>query len=526
MARPARPARDEVELLIRSRYPCLCLVTSEEDRAEELLVQVAKALRRKLYVWTMTRGWTHEGQSVELSTGSFALVETGAARGKPRSLKLDAALDELMDHGRDRELVLYFKDLATYFDEPDKVRKLADTIALGQRWTLVFSASGVDLPGLLEKEVTLVEVPLPSEAELRELLMRHLRRLARDQGSKLRVPERLVEHVVRAALGLTWRQADCAFRLAVENDHAFTEEDLDAISDTKRQVIRKTGILEYYEHQESLGQVGGLDQLKAWLEQRQGAFSDAARAYGLPQPKGVFLLGVQGCGKSLVAKAIASHWHMPLLRMDVGALFSSFMGKSEQNMRTAFRVAESVSPAVLWIDEVEKGFAGLEGSGASDAGTSKRVFASFLTWMQEKTHPVFVVATANSIEQLPPELLRKGRFDEIFFVDLPTELERREILGIHLGRKGRDPARYDVSGLAGLAQGLSGAELEEAVVSAMYEAFPQGREFTTADLARAIQQTVPISRTMAEKIAHLREWARSRARWATTPELPVRELGT
>lgn len=512
--------RDELELLIRSSYPCLCLLTSEEDRALDVLRIVAERLRCELWIWSMTEGWTdREGTSIELQTGTYALVDTGQAKGKPSSTKLEPALQELLDHARERQALLFFKDLGAFLDEPRAARKLMDVIMADQPWTVVFSSPGVDLPALLEKEVTLVELPLPDAKELRKLLMGHLRGLAKTNSAKLRVPEKLIEQVVRAGLGLTRRQASLAFRLACENDQAFTEADLHVISDMKRQVIRKTGILEYCEHEESLARVGGLDQLKSWLGQRTNAFSDAAREYGLPQPKGVFLLGVQGCGKSLIAKAIASHWHMPLLRMDVGALFSSFMGKSEQNMRKAFRIAESVSPAVLWIDEIEKGFAGLEGSGSSDAGTSKRVFASFLTWMQEKKEPVFVVATANSIENLPPELLRKGRFDEIFFVDLPTEQERHQILQIHLERKKRDPARFDVPGLARLATGLSGAELEQAVVAAMYDAFPQGgREFTTTDLAYAIQNTVPISRTMSEKIARLRSWARTRARWATTPQ--------
>jgi AAA+ superfamily predicted ATPase len=511
--------QEQLEQLVRANYPCLCLVTAEEDRAEELLAHAGKRLGRSLYVWSMTEGWTHMGQPIEIKSQNYQILERGQKSSeKVSSEKLDPALRELFEHARSRELIVYLKDLPAFFDEPRVLRKLHDALSGPYPWTIVFSSASLELPPLLEKEIQIVEVPLPNEKELNAILMKQLRSLARDSPGKLQVPKRLISQVVQAALGMTQRQAQNVFRLACMNDGAFTEEDLDLISDMKRQTVRKSGILEYEDHDQSFRDVGGLDQLKSWLELRREAFGEAARAYGLPQPKGVFLLGVQGCGKSLVAKAVASHWHMPLLRLDVGALFSSFMGRSEENMRAAFRVAESIAPAVLWVDEIEKGFAGLGGSGNSDAGTSKRVFASFLTWMQEKTAPVFVVATANSIEHLPPELLRKGRFDEIFFVDLPTERERRQIFQIQLGRKGRQPQAYDLEGLAKIAAGLSGAEIEQAVVSAMYRAFPEGREFDSQDIASAIQATVPISRTLGEKIQELRAWANERARPATTPE--------
>ena len=508
----------ELEQLVRANYPCLCLATAEEDRVEHLLDRVGARVGRPLYVWSMTRGWTHKDQPIEIQSQSYQLVETGRDAKKVDSEKLDPALCELFEHARTKELIVYLKDLPAFFDEPRVLRKLYDAFSGDSPWTIVFSSASLGLPPLLEKEILIVEVPLPDEAELKSLLMSQLRSLARGSKGKLQVPKRLIDQVVQAALGMTQRQAENVFRLACMNDGAFTEEDLDLIADMKRQTVRKSGILEYEDHNLSFRDVGGLDQLKGWLELRREAFGEAARSYGLPQPKGVFLLGVQGCGKSLVAKAVASHWHMPLLRLDVGALFSSYMGRSEENMRAAFRVAESIAPAVLWIDEIEKGFAGLGGSGDSDAGTSKRVFASFLTWMQEKTAPVFVVATANSIEHLPPELLRKGRFDEIFFVDLPTEAERRHIFQIQLARKGRRPEDYDLDGLAEVSEGHSGAEIEQAVVSAMYRAFPEGREFDSQDVASAIKATVPISQTLGEKIGELRAWARARARLATTPE--------
>jgi len=509
---------DELDLLVRSGYPCVALLSSEEDRCAELIDTVAQRLGRKVYTWSMTEGWTIDGTKTELQSEGLAL-KPASGKAVRSTFPIDA-MQELLDFGRKRQLLLVFKDLQEFFDEPKVVRKLADVLEARQPWTVLFVTPHVNLPSLLEKVITLLEVPLPGEAELRDVLLNNLRRLAREHKGRFQVPQRLIESVVRAALGLTRRQANWVFQMAVEDDNEFTERDLDLISAQKRQIISKSGVLEYCAHGEDLTQVGGLDGLKTWLLQRQDAFSDKARAYGLPQPKGVFLLGVQGCGKSLISKAIASYWHMPLLRLDVGALFSSYMGKTEENLRNSLRVAESIAPCVLWIDEIEKGFAGAGGSGNTDAGTTARTFGSFVTWMQEKTAPVFIVATANSIENLPPELLRKGRFDEIFFVDLPTPRERVDIFGIQLQRRERDPAAYDLDALAQAADGFSGAEIEEAIVAAMYTAFPEDREFADADVLRALSETAPLSQTMADKIQHLRQWARKRARWATTQGPP------
>jgi SpoVK/Ycf46/Vps4 family AAA+-type ATPase len=503
----------ELELLIRSAFRCLGLVSPEEDRCTELTVAAAKRVGRPVYVWSLTSGWTlADGTPIDPRTGSYQLAGEASP---PRRPSLADALLEVRDHARGRPLVLLLRDLTTCFDEPKVVRALLDVVSAREEWTVVFSAAAIKLPGALEKEVALVDVPLPDEQELHEVLMKNLRSLASSRGT-FKVPQQLLENVVRAALGLTRRQADAVFRRAIQDDNEFTEDDLDRIAAQKRQIIAQSGVLEFVEQREDLRSVGGLDGLKGWLRQRQSAFSERARAYGLPQPKGMFLLGVQGCGKSLVSKAIASYWHMPLLRLDVGALFSSYIGKTEENLRNSLRVAESIAPCALWVDEIEKGFAGVSGSGSADAGTSARVFGSFITWMQEKSKPVFVVATANSIEHLPPELLRKGRFDEIFFVDLPTPRERLDILRIHIERRGRQARRYDLERLAHASEGFSGAELEQAIVAAMYRAFPEEREFTTADLLQAIAETVPLSRTMADKLSHLRSWAGQRARWATT----------
>jgi SpoVK/Ycf46/Vps4 family AAA+-type ATPase len=286
------------------------------------------------------------------------------------------------------------------------------------------------------------------------------------------------------------------------------------ILEEKKRVIRKSGILEYHDAQQNLSDVGGLEHLKEWIRKRSVAFSEQARSFGLPPPKGVLLLGVQGCGKSLSAKAISQVWNLPLLRLDMGRIFSSLVGSSEENMRRAISTAESVAPAILWIDEIEKAFAGTRG-GDSDAGTSSRVFGTFLTWLQEKSAPVFVIATANNIATLPPELLRKGRLDEIFFVDLPTPEERKEIFRIHLRQRRRAPEAVDLDALAAASEGFSGSEIEQAVVAALYDAFDHGRDLTTDDLLKATTASIPLSKTMKEEIDRLRRWAGDRARNAS-----------
>jgi SpoVK/Ycf46/Vps4 family AAA+-type ATPase len=273
--------------------------------------------------------------------------------------------------------------------------------------------------------------------------------------------------------------------------------------------------LEYFASEEKLENVGGVENLKQWLVKRSKAFTEKAADFGLPAPKGVLLLGVQGCGKSLCAKAVSSLWKLPLLRFDVGRMFGSLVGSSEENMRRAISTAESVSPAILWVDEIDKAFAGSVSGGASDGGTASRVFGTFLTWLGDKTTPVFVIATANDISHLPPELLRKGRLDEIFFVDLPTEGERREIFRIHLEKKGRVPDGFDLATLARHCEGFSGAEIEQAIVSGLFDAFSQGGELNTAILLNSLTETVPLSKTMSEELNRLRNWSQGRARPAS-----------
>ena len=334
---------------------------------------------------------------------------------------------------------------------------------------------------------------------------------------------------MESALGLTVMEARLAFAKAIIQNRKLTEEEIPMIIAEKEQIIKKSGLLEYFHPKEYLTSVGGLDNLKEWIHKRGQAYSDDARAFGLNIPRGVLLLGIPGCGKSLTAKAIANEWKFPLLRFDLGKVFGGIVGESERNIRYALDVAKTISPCVLWIDEIEKGLSGSQSSGRTDGGTSARVFGTFLTWMQEKKEPVFVVATANDISSLPPELLRKGRFDEIFFVDLPSAKERENIFNIHLSNKKRDAKKLglNMAELVKKTEGFSGAEIEEVVNEALFNAYAAGQsDLQQENLLECISATSPLSRTMAETIANLRKWAEQRARMASKekPE-EVQELG-
>ena len=365
-----------------------------------------------------------------------------------------------------------------------------------------------NIPIELEKEVAVLDYPLPDMSELNLVLTQQL------EASRNRRPTTETrEKLLKATLGLTRDEAEKVYRKAQVTAGRLTETEVDIVLSEKKQLIRRNGILEYIEEDETLDSVGGLEELKRWLRQRSNAFTERAREYGLPQPKGMLILGVPGCGKSLIAKTTSRLWGLPLLRLDMGRVYDgSMVGRSEANLRNALKTAESISPVVLFIDEIDKAFAGTSGSADSDGGTSSRIFGSFLTWMQEKASPVFVMATANRVERLPSEFLRKGRFDEIFFVDLPTPDERKEIFRIHLSKRNRDLNRFDLDQLIKVCEGFSGAEIEQALVAAMYDAFAQDREFTQLDIIAAMRATLPLSKTMSEQVTALRDWASQRAR--------------
>ncbi|NIP99763.1 MAG: AAA family ATPase [Nitrospinaceae bacterium] len=486
--------KQQLSISIRARYPLIYLVTSEETRAEEMLEEVGKSTGKEVIFWTCSQGFRPpQGDASKSSQPVEALKYI---------------------EGSDKKAVFVLKDFHPYMEQEMILRRMRDLVShLKRSYKTLFVVSPVlKIPPELEKDISVYDLPLPEAGELAEVLNNLLEPYRHSQKVKVELDRDLQEKVIHATLGLTRNEAENVYAKALITDRKFSKDDLPRIIEEKKQLIRKSGILDFIGLSTTLANVGGLNKLKDWLRQRGGAFSQKARDYGLPEPKGILMLGVQGCGKSLSAKAIAAEWNLPLLRLDIGQIFDSFIGNSEANMRKAIALAEAMSPTVLWLDEIEKGFAGAQGGGAGDTGVTQRVFGTFLTWMQEKTKPVFVIATANDIESLPPELLRKGRFDEIFFIDLPKEGERRTIFDIHFGLKKRDPKKYDVPRLAGETDKFSGAEIEQAILSAMYKAFAENREFTTEDVLDCVKETVPLAVTAQEKIAHLRQWAEKRAR--------------
>ncbi len=499
--------KEELNILVQAQYPLIYLVTSEEERAEQTIAAIAQTKpQRRLYVWTVTHGIVEYGQPRNIT--------------QHNTVSPEAAIEWVV---RQREPGIFvFKDLHAFIDSPAVTRWLRDAIASFRdaHKTIILMSPFQQVPIELEKEVAVVDYPLPTMEELNQVLTQQL-----DNARKEQLPRRADtgkistearEKLLSAALGLTRDEAEKVYRKAFVTAGRLTESEVDIVLSEKRQLIRRNGILEYLDEEGSLEDIGGSDDLKAWLRQRSIAFTERAREYGLPQPKGVLLLGVPGCGKSLIAKATANVWRLPLLRLDLGRVYDgSMVGRSEANLRSALKTAESVSPAILFIDELDKAFAGSAGSADSDAGTSSRILGTFLTWMQEKKSPVFVMATANRVERLPGEFLRKGRFDEIFFVDLPSEEERKQIFTIHLGKRRRDISRFDVEQLAKMSDGYSGAEIEQAIIAAMYDAFAQNREFMQLDIIAAIKATFPLSRTMTEQVEALRKWAQQRARPAS-----------
>ncbi|NEO51978.1 MAG: AAA family ATPase [Okeania sp. SIO3B5] len=490
--------KEEINILIQAQYPLIYLITSEEERSEQAIAAIAQLKpqsQKKVFVWTVTHGIVEYGQSRNTT--------------QHNTVSPEAAIEWVI---RQRDAnnnagIYIFKDLHPFIDSPPVTRWLRDAIASfkGTNKTIILMSPVQNVPIELEKEVVVLDFPLPDMKELNRVLSQHL--------GKRNISTETREKLLKAALGLTKDEAEKVYRKAQVTAGRLTEQEVEIVLSEKKQLIKRNGILEYIEEDETINAVGGLEELKHWLRQRSDAFTERAREYGLPQPKGMLILGIPGCGKSLIAKTTSRLWGLPLLRLDMGRVYDgSMVGRSEANLRNALKTAESISPAILFIDELDKAFAGSTGSADSDGGTSSRIFGSFLTWMQEKTSPVFVMATANRVERLPGEFLRKGRFDEIFFVDLPNKQERQDIFRIHLAKRRREIERFDLDQLSNVSEGFSGAEIEQAIIAAMYEAFAQDREFTQLDIIAAIKSTLPLSKTMTEQVTALRDWARQRAR--------------
>ncbi|TVP65728.1 MAG: AAA family ATPase [Nodularia sp. (in: Bacteria)] len=488
--------REEFKLLLRARYPLIYIPTYEEERVETAIrEEAANQGNRPVYTWDFVDGY--QGNPND------------AGFGKRNPLQ---ALEFVEKLPASAPAVLILRDYHRFLDDVAIARKLRNLARLlkSQPKNLVLLSPRVAIPDDLTEVLTVVEFPLPAAPEIKTEVERLLQSTGQNSLSG-----KILDDLVRSCQGLSMERIRRVLARAIASHGELQPEDVDLVLEEKRQTIRQTQILDFYPATERISDIGGLDNLKDWLLRRGGSFSEKARQYGLPHPRGLMLLGIQGTGKSLTAKAIAHHWHLPLLRLDVGRLFGGLVGESESRTRQMIQVAEALAPCVLWIDEIDKAFSGLGSRG--DAGTANRVFGTFITWLAEKTSPVFVVSTANDIQALPPEMLRKGRFDEIFFVGLPTQDERKAIFNVHLSRlRPHNLKSYDIDRLAYETPDFSGAEIEQTLVEAMHIGFSQNRDFANEDILEAASQIIPLARTAVEQIQQLQEWAASgRARLAS-----------
>ncbi len=503
----------ELFTLIKTDCRVIELVSYEWQRVHSLLLNVCSTLKQQtgrdiqFLFWSMARGLKEI--VLENNSQSIKTIDTNA--DFTRTIE-DFYLNE------DKDTILLMEDFhSAVKDNPSNIRLISDAMReysyknKSSRKILFLQSPIKFTKEEFEKEIQIIEIPLPKIDVLRQIANSVL------MTSKIARSALVGEKVLKSALGLTIMEARYAFSKAIieSKNNALDDEAIPIIINEKEQIIKRNGILEYYHPVENLNSIGGLSNLKQWIIQRSKAFDENAKKFGLTTPKGILLLGVPGCGKSLTAKAIASEWKFPLLRFDLGKVFGGFVGESEKNIRQALDVATAIAPCVLWIDEIEKGLSGSQSSGRSDGGTSARVFGTFLTWMQEKKEPVFVVATANDISQLPAELLRKGRFDEIFFVDLPSKLERKNIFSIHVNNKKRDFTNINLEEILTLTNGFSGAEIEQVINEALFLSYNGNKELDTESILSCIRATVPLSQTMVEKINSLRIWAQKRARLAS-----------
>jgi ATP-dependent 26S proteasome regulatory subunit len=497
----SKEAFENIRDLIKANYPLLYAITTEYNRTMQYIRNIAYKLNFKFYTWDCVSGLSEHKRN---ENGGYEM--NNVAGNDDYNGFLDNVMQSIEPQGNPNEKAIYLvEDLHRFFDQPEtftRLRKLAERLKFYDKH-IILTGPFIKIPDELEKFITVVNIPLPDRSDLKKLLTR--------VTSETFINEDLEKYFIDAALGMTDMEADLAFRLAKVKVGLNSKEASQIISREKEQIIKKSGILDYYQVNESMdNSIGGLDNLKNWLKQRSKAFERKAKEFGLQEPKGILLVGVPGCGKSLTAKCVAAEWKQPLLKLDIGKVFQAEVGASENNIRQAIATAEAVAPCVLWIDEIEKGLN--VGGGEKDGGTNSRVFSTILTWMQEKTKPVFVVATANNIQALPPELLRKGRFDEIFFVDLPTKEERKNIFKIHLA-KYKQNSITDLDSLAEKTKYFNGAEIEECVKEAMFIAYnenPNVTQISIKHLETAIEPIVPLALTMPNQINFLREFGKSK----------------
>ncbi|MBN1754894.1 AAA family ATPase [bacterium] len=484
---------EDIKTLVKCRYPLIGIQSWEEERIEYLLQQVSLLVNIPLFVWTSTRG----------------LARYGKSEGMYNSLEPMQVLN-IVHNGM--EAIYLLKDFHHYLQDKLISRKLRDlcTIFHSSFKSIVISSPNIEVPLELKKDFVLYDLQLPNQDEIYRVMMETMNRIAKQVNFRLKLPREDLLRLAREMTGLTQREVERVISRAILSNNMLSEKDIGQILEFKKNIVEEGGILEYYHDPIEFPYIGGFKRFKVWLSRRKGAFSGKAREHGLQFPRGVLLLGVPGCGKSLCSRIIAKYWGLPLLKLDPAGLYDKYIGETEKNLRAVIKLSEAMAPAVLWIDEIEKGFS-LTGSSDPDGGLSKRILGTFLNWMQEKKKPVFIVATSNDVSLLPPEFLRKGRFDEIFFVDLPRAEERLEIFKILLTKHKQKPAEFDLPLLVANSEGFSGAEIEQAITSALYSAFSGAGKVTTKLILEELEQTHPLSETRREDIEELREWARERA---------------
>lgn len=499
----------KIKDMLEAYYPVLYLTSFEYDRTKQKVEGIVNKLRDegkdvRLFNWNCVDGLR------ELNNGC---TESIINKDSEVIVEPEEVLKYILNDKNISKDVFVLEDFNNYIEEENikyYIRSIAERARNTNTHAIILSAV-YKLPVELEKYVTVLNIPLPDRFDLEKTLG------VVERQCKINLSLEMRNRMVDAALGMTSMEADLAFCLAAVKDD-LKENAPYTVSSEKEQIIKKSGILDYFPKNQSLNDVGGMEVLKDWLFKRQKAYEKKARDFGLQEPKGLLLLGVPGCGKSLTAKSIASFWNMPLLKLDIGKVYQGLVGSSEDNIRKAIATAEAVAPCVLWIDEIEKGLNGVQSSGSTDGGVTSRIFSTILTWMQEKTSPVFVVATANNINLLPPELLRKGRFDEIFFVDLPTRKERENIFSIHLSKKNQNISEFPLETFGKKTDGFNGAEIEECINEAMFAAYVENQDnpkLNASHIKAAIERIVPLSTTMKEQIASLRSWAETRAKNAS-----------
>jgi AAA+ superfamily predicted ATPase len=486
--------KDELRLLINSRHPLITVETSEEERVEQLLREVAAELGITFYTWSVTTGLAQAGGSPLYNTQN------------PEQALANIAL-------LDGDGIFLLKDFIRYCDQDRicrRVRELAEKFRTARR-SIVISGTALTVPPELEGDAVEFQFALPSADELMPAVQRALAELCRAEHLPLTLDQAGIERTAQNLVGLPMEEALRVLRMAALADRRADASLPAAVLDAKHQALRTDGLLEIVRRDASFADIAGLKRLQDWIAKRKSALTPEGREFGLEPPKGVLLTGVQGCGKSLAARAVAGEWGFELARLDAGALYDKYVGESERRLRKALELAERLAPIVLWIDEIEKAFASASASSDADAGLSQRLLATMLTWMQDRESGVFLAATSNNISSLPPEMLRKGRFDEIFFVDLPSAEVRAALFALHLKKRGRDASGFDLKKLAAASEGFSGAEIEQAIISGLYTAFAQKQQLSTEILVGELRGTEPLSVTRAEEIQALRDWAKARA---------------